>query len=87
VFGEDRPGAFEGVQALRPWGGEDQRLVAIAIALGAANVDAVDGLMLEGDGVHVQLLTTLGVRATLRRRLHVQRQHRAAAARFASPGG
>jgi len=39
-------------------GGEDHCLVETSVALGDADVDAVDGLIRGGDGFHLQLLTT-----------------------------
>jgi hypothetical protein len=47
-------------RALGPRAGQDQRLVAISVARGHANVDAVDGLIPGGDGIHVELLTAAG---------------------------
>src|SRR4029077_20098303 len=41
LFGEHRPRTFEGVDALGPRTGEDERLVVTCVALGNTNVHAV----------------------------------------------
>jgi hypothetical protein len=62
LFGEHRPEAFEGVQALWPRVGEDDGLVAISVAPGDTNFDAVDGLITDGDGVHAGQCRVAGAR-------------------------
>jgi hypothetical protein len=50
VFGEPRPGRFEGEQALRPWAQQQGVIAALVLALDEADGESVDGAELRLDG-------------------------------------